>query len=195
MSESPKLLDRVRAEIRARHYSRRTEEAYTLWIRRYILFHNKRHPSSMGGDEVNAFLTKLTVEDNVSASTQGAGVECAFVPLSRCPFRALAMAGGSRAGTPAGAAAGGADGRRSGRDSRAYERAVSFGRPASLRLRSSAPRSADVANQGCGFRSQADPRPRSEGTSGPDHDAPAFNARGFERTSRDGSRPTSTGSR
>jgi len=71
MSESPKLLDRVRAEIRARHYSRRTEEAYTLWIRRYILFHNKRHPSSMGGDEVNAFLTKLAVEDNVSASIQG----------------------------------------------------------------------------------------------------------------------------
>ena len=70
MSEAPKLLDRVRAEVRARHYSRRTEEAYTLWIRRYILFHNKRHPSSMGGDEVNAFLTKLAVEDNVSASTQ-----------------------------------------------------------------------------------------------------------------------------
>lgn len=71
MSEPPKLLDRVRAEVGARHYSRRTEEAYVLWIRRYILFHNKRHPSSMGADEVNAFLTKLAVEDNVSASTQG----------------------------------------------------------------------------------------------------------------------------
>ena len=61
----------MRAEIRLRHYSRRTEEAYVLWIRRYILFHNKRHPSAMGGDEVNTFLTKLAVEDNVSASTQG----------------------------------------------------------------------------------------------------------------------------
>ena len=71
MSEPPRLLDRVRAEIRTRHYSRRTEEAYVLWIRRFILFHNKRHPSSMGGDEVNAFVSKLAVEDNVSAATQG----------------------------------------------------------------------------------------------------------------------------
>jgi hypothetical protein len=57
----PKLLDRVRAALRARHYSRRTEQAYAGWIRRFILFHHKRHPSSMGAEEVNAFLTRLAV--------------------------------------------------------------------------------------------------------------------------------------
>ena len=70
MSNPPKLLDRVRAAIRARHYSPRTEEAYVMWIRRYILFHGKKHPSAMGADEVNAFLTSLAVDGKVSASTQ-----------------------------------------------------------------------------------------------------------------------------
>jgi integron integrase len=70
MPEPPKLLDRLRQAIRVRHYSIRTEEAYVQWSRRFILFHHKRHPSSMGADEVNAFLTHLAVEDNVSVSTQ-----------------------------------------------------------------------------------------------------------------------------
>ena len=65
-----KLLDRVRDRIRVKHYSYRTEETYVQWIRRFILFHNKRHPSEMGGDEVNAFLTYLAVDENVAASTQ-----------------------------------------------------------------------------------------------------------------------------
>lgn len=69
-NQPPKLLDRVRDALRARHYSVRTEEAYVMWIRRFIFFHGKRHPSSMGGDEVNAFLTSLAVDDHVSASTQ-----------------------------------------------------------------------------------------------------------------------------
>ena len=47
----PRLLDRVRAAVRLRHYSRRTEESYIAWIRRYILFHGKRHPADMGGPE------------------------------------------------------------------------------------------------------------------------------------------------
>jgi integron integrase len=66
----PKLLDRVRAAIRARHYSLRTEEAYAGWIRRFILFHQKRHPAEMGEAEVNEFLTHLAVKQNVAASTQ-----------------------------------------------------------------------------------------------------------------------------
>jgi integron integrase len=70
MNKAPKLLDRVSAALRARHYSQRTEEAYVMWIKRFILFHNKRHPASMGGEEVNAFLTSLAVDDHVSASTQ-----------------------------------------------------------------------------------------------------------------------------
>ena len=70
MAEQQRLLPRVHAALRARHYSRRTEEAYVGWIKRFIFFHGKRHPSSMGGEEVNAFLTHLAVEGNVSASTQ-----------------------------------------------------------------------------------------------------------------------------
>jgi integron integrase len=66
----PKLLDRVRAVIRARHYSPRTEQAYVGWIRRFILFHHKRHPKDMGGPEVEAFLTSLATVGRVSASTQ-----------------------------------------------------------------------------------------------------------------------------
>jgi integron integrase len=70
MPEPPRLLDRVRAAVRTRHYSRRTEEAYVGWSKRFILFHRKRHPAAMGADEVNAFLSHLAVEGNVSASTQ-----------------------------------------------------------------------------------------------------------------------------
>ena len=66
----PKLLDRVRTAIRVKHYSRRTEQAYVDWIRRYILFHKKQHPSMLGEAEVSAFLAWLAVERRVSASTQ-----------------------------------------------------------------------------------------------------------------------------
>jgi integron integrase len=69
-SGAPKLLDRVRQTIRAKHYSRRTESAYVDWIRRYILFHQKRHPSEMGAPEIAAFLTWLATNRRVSASTQ-----------------------------------------------------------------------------------------------------------------------------
>lgn len=68
--DSPKLLDRMRAEIRVRHYSIRTEETYLDWARRFILFHEKRHPKDMGADEVQSFLSYLAVERNVAASTQ-----------------------------------------------------------------------------------------------------------------------------
>ena len=67
---SPCLLDRVREAIRLRHYSLRTEAAYVQWVRRFILFHSKRHPESMGAGEVEASLTYLAVERQVSASTQ-----------------------------------------------------------------------------------------------------------------------------
>jgi integrase len=69
-SRAPKLLDRVRHVIRAKHYSRRTESAYVDWIRRYILFHKKRHPSEMGASEITSFLTWLASDRHVSASTQ-----------------------------------------------------------------------------------------------------------------------------
>jgi site-specific recombinase XerD len=69
-SKPPRLLDQVRAKPRLLHYAIRTEEAYVDWIRRYILFHNKRHPREMGAIEVEAFLTHLAVHDKVAASTQ-----------------------------------------------------------------------------------------------------------------------------
>ncbi|MGZ5466803.1 MAG: integron integrase [Thermoanaerobaculia bacterium] len=61
----------MRDLLRTEHYSIRTEKAYVQWAKRYILFHQKRHPSAMGAPEVNEFLTHLAVERHVSASTQG----------------------------------------------------------------------------------------------------------------------------
>src|SRR6266571_3940813 len=78
--KSPKLLDHVKQTLRARHYSPRTEEAYVAWIRRFILFHGKRHPSTMSGEEVNRFLSHLASERNVSASTQNQAL-CALLFL------------------------------------------------------------------------------------------------------------------
>jgi integron integrase len=65
-----KLLDQVRQALRVKHYAYRTEESYVQWIRRYILFHGKRHPNEMAEPEVQAFLTHLAVEGKVAASTQ-----------------------------------------------------------------------------------------------------------------------------
>lgn len=66
----PKRLDQVRAAIRLQHYSIRTEAAYVQWIKRFVLFHNKRHPNELDAAEVEAFLTHLAVADHISASTQ-----------------------------------------------------------------------------------------------------------------------------
>jgi integrase len=66
----PRLLDRVRAALRTRHCSLRTEKAYVGWIRRYIVFHGKRHPAEMGAAEITRFLSDLAIQRNVAASTQ-----------------------------------------------------------------------------------------------------------------------------
>ncbi len=70
VSQPPKLLDQLRDRIRVKHYSIRTEQQYVQWVRRFILFHGKRHPREMGAAEVEAFLTHLAVKGQVSASTQ-----------------------------------------------------------------------------------------------------------------------------
>ncbi|NJM87312.1 MAG: integron integrase [Hydrococcus sp. RU_2_2] len=71
MEKTPKkLLEQVSDVIRLKHYSYKTEKSYINWIKRYILFHNKRHPRDMGGEEIEVFLTHLAVEENVAASTQ-----------------------------------------------------------------------------------------------------------------------------
>ena len=66
----PKLLDRLHQALRSRHYSRLTEQAYCHWVKRFIYFHNIRHPAEMAEPEINAFLTHLAVKGKVSASTQ-----------------------------------------------------------------------------------------------------------------------------
>jgi len=66
----PKLLEQVRTVIRTRHYSLRTEQTYIQWIKQYIIFNSKRHPSDMGAEEVSAFLSYLAVSRKVAASTQ-----------------------------------------------------------------------------------------------------------------------------
>ena len=81
----PKLLDRMRARLRTRHYSIRTEDAYVQWARRFIVFQKKRHPSMMGAseiNEINEFLSHLAVERNVSSSTQNQAL-CAILFLYR----------------------------------------------------------------------------------------------------------------
>jgi len=85
----PKFLDRLRGAIRLRHLSLRTEEAYVGWVRRFIVFHDKRHPEEMGAPEVTAFLTHLAREQHVSASTQNqalAALLFLYRELLRRPF-------------------------------------------------------------------------------------------------------------
>jgi integron integrase len=76
----PRLLDRVRSAIRMLHYRIRTEDAYVQWVKRFIVFHGKRHPLEMGEREVEAFLTHLAVDEDVAASTQNQAM-CALLFL------------------------------------------------------------------------------------------------------------------
>jgi len=84
-----KLLEQLAEALHIRHYSYRTEEAYVDWVRRYILFHKKRHPASMGVEEIREFLAHLAEERNVAASTHtapavGAGGIRQPVPSCSC---------------------------------------------------------------------------------------------------------------
>ncbi len=71
----PKLLDKVRTDLRSKHYSRKTETAYTNWIKRFILFHNKRHPKDMGAEEIKAFINNLVTNHHVSSATQSQALQ------------------------------------------------------------------------------------------------------------------------
>jgi hypothetical protein len=82
LPEPPKLLDRLRHAIRVRHYSPRTEECYVEWVTRFIRFHGLRHPNTLGGPEIEMFLTYLAVHAHVSASTQNQAF-CALLFLYR----------------------------------------------------------------------------------------------------------------
>lgn len=74
-NNKPKLLDQIKIHLRSLHYSRRTEESYINWIKRYIFFHNKTHPEKLGKDEIRKFLNYLATERKVSASTQNQALQ------------------------------------------------------------------------------------------------------------------------
>ena len=91
----PKLLGQVRDRLRLKHYSMRTETQYVNWIRRFILFHDKRHPVAMGAVEVEAFLTYLAVEGRVAASMQNQVLSVLLFLCRevRCPLNCLGWMG------------------------------------------------------------------------------------------------------
>ena len=84
-----KLIDQLRSAIRLRNYSPRTEEAYWHWIRKFILFHNKRHPKDMGEPEIAAFLSHLAVDRKVTASTQNQALSALLFLYKEVPKRPL----------------------------------------------------------------------------------------------------------
>ena len=91
-SPKPKLLDLVRQEIRFRHFSYRTEQAYVLWTRRFVLFHGKRHPAAMGAPQVREFLSWLANERNVAGSTQDQALSALlflYASVLRRPIKSL----------------------------------------------------------------------------------------------------------
>ncbi len=83
----PRLLVQLREAIRLRGYSPRTEQAYAQWVRRYVVFHGRRHPADMGREQIQAFLSDLTVRGKLSASTQNQAL-CALVFLYRHVLKA-----------------------------------------------------------------------------------------------------------
>ena len=87
--EKPKLLDQLGEGLRARHYSRRTEQTYCRWVNRFIYFHNIRHPAEMSEPEINAFLTHLAVKENVSASTQNQALSALLFLYRYVPGREI----------------------------------------------------------------------------------------------------------
>jgi len=98
----------VRDAIRLKHYAYRTEQTYVQWIRRYILFHNKRHPNQMGVPEIEAFLTHLAVQEHVAASTQNQALstllflyrEVLFLPLDGMIYTHVLNRGGRGVRSP-----------------------------------------------------------------------------------------------
>ncbi len=81
---TPRLYDRLVEILQTRHYSRQTEEAYTHWIRRFILFHSGAHPRELAESDVNRFLTHLAIKDNVASSTQNQALAALLSFTSRC---------------------------------------------------------------------------------------------------------------
>lgn len=101
----PKLLDQVRHRMRRLGMARRSEEAYVGWIRRFILFNDKRHPADLGTLEVEGFLTSLAVQGNVSVSTQNQALSALRKPRPECIFERQPLADHCPSILPGGATA------------------------------------------------------------------------------------------
>ncbi|EDY38052.1 integron integrase [Cyanobium sp. PCC 7001] len=99
-AKPPGLIQRYREELQTRHYARRTVTTYEQWLRRYLRFHSLRHPREMGSAEVNAFLTHLAVDLQVSASTQNQALSALLFLYRELLERDLELAGVVRARTP-----------------------------------------------------------------------------------------------
>ena len=84
-----RLLDQVAEAVRLRHYSIRTEKAYIGWIKRFILFHNKQHPSKLNENDIRKFLSHLAVKERVSASTQNQALNLIIPPTNWFSERTL----------------------------------------------------------------------------------------------------------
>ena len=198
MSDPPRLLDQVRVAVRTRHYSRRTEDAYLGWTKRFILLHRKRHPAAMGAEEVNAFLSHLAVEGNVSASTQAQALSALVFlyrhvlddPLpwldeivrARRTRKLPVVLSREEVGSLLGAMSG-------------TSRHIAAGCGDSVRRRTAAPRGAAAEDQGHRLWSAAaagSGRERGEGP--PDH-APGQSAAGAARSDGNGATDPSRGSR
>ncbi len=85
LDRQPKLLDRLREALRARHYSPRTEQTYCQWVKRFIFFHHVRHPAEMGEAEINAFLTHLAVQGEGERLDAEPGPQRAALPVPPRP--------------------------------------------------------------------------------------------------------------
>ena len=80
----PKLMDRLCEALRSRHYSRRTEETYCHWVKRFIFFHKVRHPAEMAEPEINTFLTHLVVNEKVQKAVRDAVVKAGLTKHATC---------------------------------------------------------------------------------------------------------------
>lgn len=96
-AKPPGLIQRYREELQARHYARRTVQTYEQWLRRFLRFHDRRHPRQMGSEEVNAFLTHLAVDRQVSPSTQNQALSALLFLYRELLDRDLALDGVVRA--------------------------------------------------------------------------------------------------
>jgi hypothetical protein len=96
----PRLLDQMREALRSRHYSPRTEQSYCRWVRRFVLFHEVRHPAEMAEPEINAFLTHLAVKEGVSALTQNQALSALLFLYRTGMWSAVKSGHRSRPGHP-----------------------------------------------------------------------------------------------